>query len=823
MIPATDLGVSVQSRFGGKVVFSGTLEYEGAKKKIFDKNYKRRFVIITPNMLVTFKDNTDLEKPLEEIYLTRNSSIMDIDNYKKMEHTFGLKVMTKENENITMWFSASSDEDRRTFMNTIQAVIDEKKEGQRVLKTEVVDKIESGETKQVLAWISEGVYSKNAFLQIARKGHSHAASRDMDVDAIHQVQPDLVVELTPQEKEELTKRGYCHGDTLFHIAVKNEDYKLVKSLLEKGANINVRNTMGETPLHMLFRTQSSTSSLAAPREKRKLSLSTASSGKADRTVREEILNTILETKKRTLQESVAEVVKPSEEQLRKRKLLLVDINAQEYENGMTVLMLACRENDYDLATQILYMDPGTDVNLVAKKGGSAMHFAVSKGNLRLLEVLLKRGSGNVNIRDEKGVSVVDLAIKEHARPGMMALIFSIFEFGQPAIDFEVTSKEIILDYLYVITTSAKKLGQKGLAILEKILEHDSSLVTHAFEQDPILSLNITPIHYALTQAIKSENPDAVKILLRLGDKSAINLPEITKDGPLSPLHCAIAAKQGEIANLLIDAGSDLSLSPDGLTPLQAAMRSSLVDVALRLLESNTEELPPNMIFLAAGVAQGGIEIIKLLLDKGLDPNWRSETGETALTNACYANNLEVARYLIDEAGVDAKGSGKETYLEGGYPPIHAAVKVNSVPLIQMLLDRGVDINQCRVDLQMRPIHVAALLGKVEAIEYLIEQGVDLYKVINTKDDQNITALHLAAGYGHAKAVVSLIEKGNMNVDIRTANGFTPLDFSLKRFSFEVVKVLVDHGAASDQMTIQLAIQTGGLSDDVISMLENNAK
>ncbi len=75
---------SVQSRFGGKVVLSGTLEYEGAKKKVFAKNYKSRFVIVTPNMLVTFKDNTDLEKPLEEVTLTRYSSLMDIDNYKKM-------------------------------------------------------------------------------------------------------------------------------------------------------------------------------------------------------------------------------------------------------------------------------------------------------------------------------------------------------------------------------------------------------------------------------------------------------------------------------------------------------------------------------------------------------------------------------------------------------------------------------------------------------------------------------------------------------------------------------------------------------------------
>jgi hypothetical protein len=74
----------VQSKYGGKVIYSGNLEFEGAKKKIFDKNYKSRFAIITPNMLVTFKDKSNLDKPKEEINLTRYSSLMDIDNYKKM-------------------------------------------------------------------------------------------------------------------------------------------------------------------------------------------------------------------------------------------------------------------------------------------------------------------------------------------------------------------------------------------------------------------------------------------------------------------------------------------------------------------------------------------------------------------------------------------------------------------------------------------------------------------------------------------------------------------------------------------------------------------
>jgi ankyrin repeat protein len=415
-----------------------------------------------------------------------------------------------------------------------------------------------------------------------------------------------------------------------------------------------------------------------------------------------------------------------------------------------------------------------------------------------------------------------MAVRDNARPGMINVIFSLFEFGQPAIDFELTPESIIQDYLYVLTTHAKKLGQKGLTMLEKILEHDPKIVLHAYEQDPIMSLNITPVQYALQQAIKGESREAVQSVLKLGDKGAINLEEVSKEGKSSPLHCAISVKQADTAIMLLDAGADITLPGiGGLSPLQAAMRNSLLTVALRLLDSSTEELAPDMIYHAASVIEGGVEMMKHLIQKGVDANWQSETGETVLTSACYAGNVEAVRYLLDEVALDVKGSGRETYLEGGYPPIHAAVKSNSPATLQVLLDHGVDVNQCRTDLQMRPIHVAALLGKTAAVDWLIDNGVDLYKVINTKDDQNITAIHLAAGYGHCDTLIKLIEKGQMHVDIRTANGFTPLDFSLKRFSFDVVKVLVDHGAASDSLSIQLAIQTGGLSDEVLELIEKN--
>ncbi|KAL0482219.1 hypothetical protein AKO1_013306 [Acrasis kona] len=821
---STELNNTAQNNYGGKVVYSGNLEYEGAKKKLFSKNYRSRFVIVTASQLVTFKDSSDIEKPIEDVNLTRYSSLIDIDNYKKMQHTFGLKVVGSDSsEPITMWFSAQSDTERKDFMDAIQAVIDEKKEGQRVLKSEVVDKIEKGETKQVVNWVNEGVYSKNAFLQISKaKGHqSHPSSRDLDVDNAHKVHSDLVLGLTDDEKLTLLTKGYRHGDTLFHIAVKNNDLKLVKSLLEKGANTNVLNTLGETPLHMLFRSGIGASlPRASPRGDRKLS----ASGSAPN-IKEDILHVILEAKKRGMNESVTDVVKPTQEQLRKRKLLLIDTNAQEYDKGHTIVMLATLENDFELVNQCLYMDPTVDVNLCAHKGGTAMHMAVEGVHIRVLELLLKKGAGNCNIKDDKGLSVIDLAIRDYDVQGMLSIISSLFEFGQPEFEFDQMKKRIVESYIYVLTTYPDKVGRRANDLLTKILEYDASFALTSFEQNPING--IIPVHYPLTQAIKSSNIEQVQTLLRLGDASIVNNCEISVQGKETPLQCAINCKQGDIAALLIENGADVNTSaPDGSSPLQNAMRNSLMSTvkALLALNNSQQQLPEDAIYLAAGMTGStSDQMIQQLVEHGADVNWTNQGRETALSSACYSGNIIAAKCLIDQYNLEVKGSGKESYQEKSFPPIHAAVMSDSTEMLQFLLDRGVDVNQCRVDLQMRPIHVASLYGKINAAKFLIEHGADLHTVINTLDDKNISAIHLAAGYGHKQVLTELLQSGHVNVDTRTENGLTALDFCLKRCSFGVVKTLVDHGAASDQMTIQLAISTGGLDDEMISYIEGNSK
>jgi ankyrin repeat protein len=233
-------------------------------------------------------------------------------------------------------------------------------------------------------------------------------------------------------------------------------------------------------------------------------------------------------------------------------------------------------------------------------------------------------------------------------------------------------------------------------------------------------------------------------------------------------------------------------------------------------------------FLRAALA-GDMAVMRLLLEKGADPNIADATGRTPLYSAVDMNivpasnrpapktienqmtGMELIAALLDRgANPNARlkkqqpyrtkvDRGNDTMLGAGTTPILRAARAGDAAAMRLLLKRGADPkiatgSDVPVDVSqpvrrqpggINPLMAAAGLGSkeedsvgrykteaqsIEAIQVCLEAGVD----INAVDGRGQTALYGAALQGYDEVVKFLLSKG-AKIDIKDQRGFTALD------------------------------------------------
>lgn len=129
--------------------------------------------------------------------------------------------------------------------------------------------------------------------------------------------------------------------------------------------------------------------------------------------------------------------------------------------------------------------------------------------------------------------------------------------------------------------------------------------------------------------------------------------------------------------------------------------------------------------------------------------WSEADLSGALMPAAVNNRPAAARLLLD-AGADPN------FRIPGTSVVVLAVRENSVATLRILLDNGGDPNQ-KVMSDWAPLHHAILADSVrfQALELLLEYGAE----IDTLTNLQITPLHRAAKFCHARAVEALLNAG----------------------------------------------------------------
>ncbi len=208
--------------------------------------------------------------------------------------------------------------------------------------------------------------------------------------------------------------------------------------------------------------------------------------------------------------------------------------------------------------------------------------------------------------------------------------------------------------------------------------------------------------------------------------------------------------------------------------------------------------------------KGLIEIVRLLIEKGVDVNAKTGKGNTALPYALLEGHSEIVKLLIEKGAVmpnvgDVVG---EIYLSNALNKGHSEVA-------RLLIERGANVNAKDKD-DCTPLMKSAMKGLIEIVRLLIEKGAD----VNAKDKDEWTSLIFAAGGDHIEIAKLLIEKG-ADVNAKTKKGNTALSYAVSQGHSELARFLIEKGTdiKGKAGEIYLTLAKNKNDNDIIKILE----
>lgn len=300
----------------------------------------------------------------------------------------------------------------------------------------------------------------------------------------------------------------------------------------------------------------------------------------------------------------------------------------------------------------------------------------------------------------------------------------------------------------------------------------------------------TPLH---TAAQAGRTAVATMLLRRRADVN------VTDHDGTTPLHVAARNAKLAMVNVLLEAGADANVVDVHGTslhgPRNGADRLAIVDALLEAgLDVNLrgpESDRPMLSEAFSGISQGfETQLARRFLQRGADPNARSQTGRTALHEA-FLEGPEVFRMLLD-AGADPTSVDN-----WGNSPLHSVAGFSDhAGVIPMLVEVGADVSLLNHD-GRAPLHLAITrhTESVARVVELLEAGADPSMPTGSGD----TPLHLAAGATRwpdsaTFAVVELLVAAGADVNALNGRRETPAESAWLADRSAVVDRLLELGA-----------------------------
>lgn len=245
----------------------------------------------------------------------------------------------------------------------------------------------------------------------------------------------------------------------------------------------------------------------------------------------------------------------------------------------------------------------------------------------------------------------------------------------------------------------------------------------------------------------------------------------------TPLHIGLENSQEEIAWYLVNQHAEAcyQLSKKMVSPLYLAVKAGYWDLVKRMIALTMERkedaqdalLRGKSVVRAAIDAQNSEILTEILENFGNLTGAYDEYGRTPLSYAAFKGYLKGVQYLLKEFPDSAYKWDKD---EEGSFPIHMAASGGHIKVIKALHSTKLLRNRKGQNI----LHVAAGSGKSDAVSYMLKVQ-ELERLINMKDEDGNTPLHLATFGFQPRVVYILTQQRRVKLEVKNKDGLTALD------------------------------------------------
>ncbi|XP_062570980.1 ankyrin-3-like [Saccostrea cucullata] len=452
---------------------------------------------------------------------------------------------------------------------------------------------------------------------------------------------------------------------------------------------------------------------------------------------------------------------------------------------ISVLHRAAWEGYIDIVN--LLVEKGWDVTSVTRTGNTVLHLCCLNSQIEMCQYLINNYSNLLRVRDDKGWTVLHSACKGGNEEIVSLLITKGIDIDALTKDSKnalhiasLNGKYQICQYLVNnykhLLKNKDKYGNSVLHcaamggdvnVLEMLIKFGSNISTLTNEGETVL--HVCGLH------------EKMKVFTYLIDNFP-DLLEVKDKYGFTVLHSVCKGGNTEMIPLLITKGLDiLELTNDTQNVLEIACLRGKYDTCEYLLKYHPQLLNVRESLLHSTVIAGNVEIVKLLIEKGIHIESLNNKGETVLHVCCRRGKIKMINYLVNnnENLLDIKDP------DGG-TALHSACKFGDKKVVSLLIRKGANINSLTKS-GKSVLHNACLNGKFDACKYLID---NYQQILNVKDKLGNTALHDAAFGGNVEIVKLLIEK-EMNVKTLRNNGETVLHLCCRGGNLDLCKYLLN--------------------------------